>query len=210
MRMFSATVRFGKMPRPSGIVHTPARASESGAAPVMSRSRHRDGTRGGADLTGDDAERGALAGACSVRAAPPPCPEARRGRCRAAPGCARSLPDALQLEDRGRCRDVEVEGSGTVDRQCVVQSRTCSSSKGTDNPSSSRRSGSGCSSGTGVPRPRPAPTSPSQSTIPSGRRASVTPMIRAAGWRAPRGRTPPRPAPGARRGRPGRARRSPR
>ena len=37
MRRFSATVRFGKMPRPSGMRHTPARASASGAAPVTSR-----------------------------------------------------------------------------------------------------------------------------------------------------------------------------
>ena len=37
MRMFSATVRLGKMPRPSGTRHTPARASASGFAPLTSR-----------------------------------------------------------------------------------------------------------------------------------------------------------------------------
>ena len=37
MRRFSRTVRFGKTPRPSGIVHTPSRASASGLAPLTWR-----------------------------------------------------------------------------------------------------------------------------------------------------------------------------
>ena len=37
MRRFSRTVRLGKMPRPSGIVHTPIRASASGLAPFTWR-----------------------------------------------------------------------------------------------------------------------------------------------------------------------------
>ena len=37
MRRFSRTVRFGKMPRPSGMVHTPIRASASGATPFTWR-----------------------------------------------------------------------------------------------------------------------------------------------------------------------------
>src|SRR4051794_27569048 len=37
MRRFSFTVRFGKMPRPSGIVHTPMRASASVPAPFTCR-----------------------------------------------------------------------------------------------------------------------------------------------------------------------------
>ena len=37
MRRFSATLRFGKMPRPSGTRHTPARASASLVTPLISR-----------------------------------------------------------------------------------------------------------------------------------------------------------------------------
>ncbi len=37
MSRFSRTVRFGKIPRPSGMRHTPARASCTGEAPVMSQ-----------------------------------------------------------------------------------------------------------------------------------------------------------------------------
>ena len=35
MRRFSATVRLSKMPRPSGMVHTPRLALASGAVPLM-------------------------------------------------------------------------------------------------------------------------------------------------------------------------------
>ena len=38
-RRFSVTVRLGKMPRPSGSVHNPARASLSGRMPLAWRPR---------------------------------------------------------------------------------------------------------------------------------------------------------------------------
>ena len=63
MRRFSVTVRFGKMPRPSGTRHTPSRASWSGARAGDVAPEDRDGAAGRLQLAARDLERRRLPGA---------------------------------------------------------------------------------------------------------------------------------------------------
>ena len=88
MRRFSRTVRFGKMPRPSGTRHSPARARSSARAPLTRRPATRTSPPVGGCRPARTLQGRGLAGAVRARARPGPRPAGRRGRRRGAPRCA--------------------------------------------------------------------------------------------------------------------------
>ena len=63
MRRCSCTVRFGKMPRPSGTRHSPARARSSGSAPFTRRPARTMLAAAGGVQPGDHRQQRRLAGA---------------------------------------------------------------------------------------------------------------------------------------------------
>ena len=90
MRRCSCTVRFGKIPRPSGTRHRPARARSSARAPLMRRPASTMLPDVARVQPGQHRQQRRLAGAVRARGPPPPSRRARRGRCRGAPRWGRS------------------------------------------------------------------------------------------------------------------------
>ena len=90
IQRFSRTVRFGKMPRPSGMRHSPRRARSSGRAPLTRRPATRTSPAGRGWQPGDDPQRRRLAGAVRSEQRDDAALGARRGRRRAARRCRRS------------------------------------------------------------------------------------------------------------------------